>query len=116
MLDDVTSVALHTALSALNLRQRVTADNIANVETPNFHARKVSFERALGAAVANGDDPAGVVPSVDRSLEPTRLNGNNVNLDEETVSNINTNLAYQLALRALDSKAGLLGTVIKGTA
>jgi flagellar basal-body rod protein FlgB len=114
MLDDVTSVALHTALSSLHLRQRVIADNIANIETPNFHARKVSFEKALGAAVANGDDPADVVPTVARSLEPTRLNGNNVNLDEETVSGIDTNLRYQLALRAIDGKFGLLSSVIKG--
>jgi flagellar basal-body rod protein FlgB len=116
MLDDVTSVTLHTALSALNLRQRVTADNIANIETPNFHARKVSFEKALGAAVANGDNPADVVASIGQSLEPTRLDGNNVNLDQETMSNIDTGLRYQLALRAMDSKFGLLGTVIKGAA
>jgi flagellar basal-body rod protein FlgB len=116
MLDDVTSVALHTALSALNLRQRVTADNIANIETPHFQARRVSFEKALSAAVANGDNPADVIPSVGRSLEPTRLDGNNVNLDEETVSNIDTGLRYQLALRAMDGKFGLLSTVIKGAA
>jgi flagellar basal-body rod protein FlgB len=116
MLDDVTSVALHTALSGLNLRQRVIADNIANIETPNFHARKVSFEKALGAAIANGDDPSNVLPSVARSLEPTRLDGNNVNLDEETVSSIDTGLRYQLALNAMNSKFGLLSTVIKGSA
>jgi flagellar basal-body rod protein FlgB len=115
MLDDVTSVALHTALSGLSLRQRVIANNIANIETPNFHARKVSFEQALGAAIANGDDPANVVPSVGTSLEPTRLDGNNVNLDEETVSSINTNLAYQLTLNAMNSKFNLLSTVIKGS-
>ncbi|HEV7964298.1 MAG TPA: flagellar basal body protein [Actinoplanes sp.] len=116
MLDDVTSVALHTALSALNLRQRVIADNIANIETPNFHARKVSFEKALGAAVANGGNPADVVPSIGHSLEPTRLDGNNVNLDEETISSIDTGLRYQLALNAMNGKFGLLSTVIKGAA
>ncbi|GII26171.1 flagellar basal body rod protein FlgB [Planosporangium mesophilum] len=116
MLDDVTSVTLRTALSALSLRQRVIADNIANIETPNFHARKVSFEQALGAAVSNGDDPAGVAPSIARSLEPTRLDGNNVNLDEETISGIDTGLRYQLALNAMNSKFGLLTSVIKGAA
>jgi flagellar basal-body rod protein FlgB len=116
MLDDVTSVALHTALSSLHLRQRVIADNIANIQTPNFHARKVSFEKALGAAMANGDDPAGVVPSIGTSLEPTRTDGNNVNLDEETVSSVDTGLRYQLALNAMNSKFGLLSTVIKGGA
>ena len=32
------------------------------------------------------------------SLEPTRLNGNNVNLDEETLSHIDTTMRYSLAM------------------
>jgi len=116
VLGDATSVALHTALSGLSMRQRVTANNIANVETPNFHASKVSFEDALNRAVANGDNPADVGPSVLSSLEPTREDGNNVNIDQETLSSVNTNLRYQTALRAMDSKFGLLSTVIKGSA
>jgi flagellar basal-body rod protein FlgB len=115
VLGDATSVALHTALSGLSMRQRVTANNIANVETPNFHASKVSFEDALNQAIANGDNPSDVAPSVLSSLEPTREDGNNVNIDEETLSSVNTNLRYQTALRAMDSKFGLLSTVIKGS-
>jgi flagellar basal-body rod protein FlgB len=114
VLDDVTSVALHSALSALSVRQRVTANNIANIETPNFRAGKVSFEAALNQAVAAGDNPAGVTATIGSSLEPTRLDGNNVNLDEETISSMNTQLRYQTSLRALDSKFSLLKDVIKG--
>jgi flagellar basal-body rod protein FlgB len=116
VLDDVTSVALHTALSSLSARQRVIADNIANVETPNFHAGRVSFEDALRNAVSNSGNPADVKASFGRSLEPTREDGNNVNLDHETLSQIDTGLKYQAALRAMDSKFGLLRDVIKGGA
>ena len=35
------------ALDALSLRQRVIADNIANVNTPGFLAGRVQFEDAL---------------------------------------------------------------------
>jgi flagellar basal-body rod protein FlgB len=49
------------------------------------------------------------------SLEPSRLNGSNVNLDEETLSHIDTTMRYQLALRALDSKYGMLRTAITGS-
>jgi flagellar basal-body rod protein FlgB len=111
--DDVSSVTLRTALDGLALRQRVIADNISNVETPGYLAKKVKFEEALGAAVAAGN-PEDVTPTVARSLEPTRLNGNNVNLDEETLSNVDTGLRYQLALRAMDDKFGLVRDVIKG--
>ena len=38
-----------------------------------------------------------------RSLEPTRTDGNNVNLDTETLSNIDTNLRYELATQAVSA-------------
>jgi flagellar basal-body rod protein FlgB len=113
VLDDITATTLQVALSGLAQRQRVTADNIANIETPGFRAERVMFEDALRSAVASGA-PGHARPSVERSLEPTRLNGNNVNLDHETLSNVDTGLRYQLLLRALDSKYGLLHTAIKG--
>jgi flagellar basal-body rod protein FlgB len=116
VLDDVTSVTLHSALAALSMRQRVTANNIANIETPNFHAGKVSFEDALNQALADGDNPGDVTGTVGTSLEPTREDGNNVNLDEETISSYDTQLRYETSLRALDNKFGLLKDVIKGGA
>ena len=116
MFDDVTSQALHVALTGLAKRQRVTADNIANIQTPGFRAGKVQFESALADAVATGTSPDAVQPTVARSLEPTQLNGNNVNLDEETLSNVDTGLRYQLALRAMDGKFSLISDVVKGGA
>jgi flagellar basal-body rod protein FlgB len=113
VLNDVASVAVRTALTGLAMRQRVTADNIANIETPGFLAGRVSFEDSLRTAIAGGASPAEVSPSLDRSLEPTRLNGSNVNLDHETLTNVDTGLRYQLMLRAIDNKAGLISTVLK---
>lgn len=116
MFDDVSSAALRVALTGLAERQRVIANNISNLETPNFRARRVQFEAALSEAVASGSPEAidRVTPSVEESLEPTRLNGNNVNLDGQTLSNVDTNLRYQLMLRALDGKYSTLRTVIRG--
>ncbi|GAA2697120.1 MULTISPECIES: flagellar basal body rod protein FlgB [Actinoplanes] len=114
MFEDVTSSALRVAVTGLSARQTAIASNIANVETPGYKARKVKFEEALQGAVSRGESPAGVSPSVLTSLEPTRLNGNNVNLDEETLQHIDTTMRYQLTLRAVDSKYGLLRDAIKG--
>jgi flagellar basal-body rod protein FlgB len=111
VLDDITSVSVKTALTGLAMRQRVTADNIANIETPGFLAGRVSFENSLRTAVENGS-PAATNISNDRSLEPTRVNGNNVNLDHETLTHLDTNMRYQLMLRAVDSKISLLRTAI----
>jgi flagellar basal-body rod protein FlgB len=112
VLDDIASVTVRTALTGLAMRQRVTADNVANIETPGFLAGRVSFEDSLRSAVAGGDATQATT-SLDRSLEPTRLNGNNVNLDHETLSNIDTGLRYQLMLRAVDNKAGLITAALR---
>ena len=102
---------LHAALKGLSVRQRTIADNIANIETPHFLAGKVDFETSLRAAAEAGETPS-AAPSVARSLQPTRLNGNNVNLDEETLAGIETNLRYELTVSALNNKFNLMRTAI----
>ena len=113
MIDDVASLSLQTAIHGLAVRQQVTANNIANLETPGFTASTVSFETSLAAAVSAGTPTAATI-GTEPSDAPAALNGNNVNLDEETLSNVDTGLRYQLALRAMDDKFGLVRDVIKG--
>lgn len=110
-MNDITLDALHSALRGLATRQRVIADNVANLETPGFLAGQVDFESALRAAVDRGD-AAGVAPATTRSLAPTGVNGNNVNLEEETLASTDTGLRYQLAIEAVNAKFGLLRTAI----
>jgi len=112
--DDLSSSSLRVAATGLAARQSAIANNIANIETPGYRARKVEFEQALRGAISKGDSPAGVSPSIQSSLEPTRLNGSNVNLDEETLSHIDTTMRYQLTMRALDTKYSMLRDAIKG--
>lgn len=111
MFDSVTAVALNSALDGLAARQRAIADNVANVQTPNYHAKRVLFEDALKAAVASGSGAAPATTA--RSLEPTREDGNNVNLDTETLSNVDTNLRYSLATSAMSSQFSALRTAMR---
>ncbi len=115
MIGDVTSSALHSALTGLAQRQRVTADNIANLQTPGFLAGRVDFESGLHGALAGGRTPAASPGTVRRSLEPTRLDGNNVNLDAEAVIATETGLRYQLALNALNGKYDVLRTALRSS-
>ena len=130
MFDSVTSSVVKTALDGLATRQRVTADNVANVNTPSFLAGRVQFEDALRAAVDAGQGFQGETrarisrlaladeasqPSMARSLEPTRTDGNNVNLDREVISNIDTQLRYALMMRAMDDSYGSIRTVASST-
>ncbi|GAB4098614.1 flagellar basal body rod protein FlgB [Sinomonas halotolerans] len=113
MFDSVSSLALQSALDGLAARQRAIADNIANVNTPGYTAKRVLFEDSLRAAVSAGSGT--VRPAEARSLEPTQLNGNNVNLDTETVSNIDTVLRYQFAAQAVGGEAAALRAAMRST-
>ena len=74
----------------------------AQAATYVVQAKALAFDQALAQKMeANGGQ-------VLRSLEPTNTNGNNVNLDAETIIATETGLRYQLALNALDGKYNVL--------
>jgi flagellar basal-body rod protein FlgB len=60
---------LQAGLKAVNLRQTVIANNIANLNTPGFRRGEVRFEALLGEALkSDGDaDPSAVGPEILRS-------------------------------------------------
>jgi flagellar basal-body rod protein FlgB len=108
---DSTGSVINAALNGLAARQRVIANNVANVETPGFIAGRVSFEDSLKAAIAD-DDPGATSVSTRSSTDPVNVNGNNVSLDNEVVGLTKTDLAYQLMIQAINQKFGLLRTAI----
>jgi flagellar basal-body rod protein FlgB len=79
---------------------------------PGYTAKRVSFEDALAKSVQRRRRPRSRPPR-QRSLEPTRLNGNNVNLDTETLSNIDTVLRYQFATQAINGQFSSIRTAMR---
>ena len=71
---DSTGSALYSALNGLAARQRVIANNVANVETPGYIAGRVRFEDSLRAAIEGGDAGASSVSTMQLggSREPQR--------------------------------------------
>jgi flagellar basal-body rod protein FlgB len=114
MLDDVTIGALQSAMHGLSARQSAISQDISNVNTPYYRARNVTFEGNLRAALANGEDPMSVTPQTSFSQAEGGLTGNNVDLDAETVASVQTEMSFQLALRATGDRFNLLTTAIKG--
>ena len=99
----VTGSALLSAVEGLSARSRAIADNVANIQTPGFQSRRVAFEDAVIRAA--DQRRTGVTEHTTAvSLEPTRTDGNNVNLDTETLSHLDTGMRYQLTLRAIDDR------------
>jgi flagellar basal-body rod protein FlgB len=102
---------LHTALAGLSLRQDVVADNIANIDTPNYRARSVEFEDSLRSAVARGGVPeSGVALTSTPTLTPVGPNGNNVDLRKETMAAMQTVFQYQTVTRAVSDRLALVRT------
>ena len=112
-ISDTAISALHRALDGLDIRQQATATNIANLETPGYQARVVSFEDSLRAAALDGH-PGSASISMERSLAPTRMNGNNVNIDFELLEGSETQLRQQMITQGLTAKYGMLRTAITG--
>lgn len=112
-ISDTTTSALHRALDGLDQRQQAIASNIANLETPGYLAKQVTFEDSLRSAIDAGR-PADADVTVSESLAPTRLNGNNVNIDVELLANSENQLRQSLAIEALNAKYQLMRTAIGG--
>jgi len=113
-LTDATTTTLHVALRSLAARQRIHAQNIANIETPGYTARRVDFEGALRRAVAAGR-PTDATAAVTRTNDPATPNGNNVQIDQETLALSETGLRYQLLTQAIDARfRGLRNAIGKG--
>ncbi len=106
---DNVAQALHFALDGLSQRQRVIADNIANVNTPGFRASAVQFEGSLRSAIAAGTITSGTpdvttVPAGGRA----GVNGNNVDLGAETIQAMQSVFRYQLLSRATTDRYELV--------
>jgi flagellar basal-body rod protein FlgB len=112
--DDVSS-ALKSALDGLALRQRVSADNVANIDTPGFTASTVDFESSLRAALSDGEVRPGEVRSTNGiTATPVKPDGNNVDLQTETVTAMQSVFQYQLLTRAVGDRFSLVTMAIGG--
>jgi len=113
---DAVGLVLATALDAVSLRQRVTADNIANVDTPGFRATSVDFETSLRSAIEDGefgtDDTLSV--STQPTGTPVGANGNNVDLRKETMAAMQSLFQYQILTRAVSERYDLVRTAAGG--
>lgn len=95
--------ALEAGLRATNLRQRLIANNIANLDTPGYHRKDVHFKAALAKAMASGEADASdldlrIVTPRDGEVNDQ---GNDVNLDGEMGEMLKNSGQYKLFVRML---------------
>ncbi len=105
-----------TALSALDKKLSVTANNIANVETDGFKK-----SRALLKASPNGDitveisqveTPGPIIDKIDREGNIVETELSNVDLSEELPKTALTRTNYNANLKMLQTHDEMLGSII----
>ncbi len=117
---DSVSQVLASALDGVSERQRVAADNIANVDTPGFRARSVDFETQLKAAISDGTfvaadgNPVATAITSTPTDTPVGANGNNVDLRKETMVETESQYQYQMLTRAVADKFNLVKSAAMG--
>lgn len=115
---DAVSQVLASALDGVSLRQQVTANNLANVDTPGFRATSVDFETQLKAAINDGEFNAGAPVDPGFTTTPTDTpvgeNGNNVDLRKEAMAAMQSQYQYQILTRAVSERFNLIKTAATG--
>ena len=104
--------ALTRYLDLQTQTMRATAANMANVDTPGYHAVGIDFEKAFSAALdARGpvapaalDEVAGLV---------SRPDGNNVSMDREGMSMAQTQLQFRTGIELLKHEFSRMSDAIK---
>jgi flagellar basal-body rod protein FlgB len=106
---------LAQVLDAAALRHRVIAQNVANVNTPGYRRLAVAFQDDLASALALQPGGPPVRPRVvEAGGGPERVDGNNVDIDQE-MNNLTKNaLLYEAAAQILTSRIGLMRSAITG--
>ena len=113
MFGDVATSAVYQAMQGLWDEQQSVANNVANIDTPNYKAKDVNFETSLAQAIANGD-PSQMQVTTSESNAPTDQAGNNVNLGTEMVQGETAGMQFQTMVDAMNAKFQLLSTAING--
>jgi len=94
-------------------RQQLVASNMANVDTPGYHARDINFRAAMQAAMSNDNGPHMETAALEVPGLPERPDGNDVNIDRESLVMSQTQLQYQLGVQLVKSEFHTMLTAIK---
>lgn len=123
---DKTTSALGTALNMRLMKQNLISSNIANAETPGYHAKKMDFEQALARALdidglrgmstssaehfsIGGGGTAKIRPDIYENPEGAINNdGNTVDLEKEMSALTENSIMYKAALQLINKKLAAL--------
>ncbi|ADU30763.1 flagellar basal body rod protein FlgB [Evansella cellulosilytica] len=128
LFNNSTTSLLETALSASMTRHNTIAQNIANVDTPNYKAKKAVFSHELNSAMnnqrlaANRTDARHIefssrnstdeVQVIERNNTQYNHNGNNVDVDLEMAELAKNQIYYNTLIDRMNGRFNSIRTAI----
>lgn len=122
---DKTTSALEAAIKMREIKQNVISSNIANAETPGYHAKKMDFEEALARSIdidglrsmsatdsnhySLGGRTAAVKAEIyDNPDAAINNDGNSVDMEKEMSALSENTISYKAALSLINKKLAAL--------
>jgi flagellar basal-body rod protein FlgB len=122
------SDVLGKALDASWLKNDVIANNIANVDTPDFKSSRVEFETELKKAFDSkcismkktrdkhfSRPDFSIEPKIIKNTDTTvRMDGNNVDIEKEQIEMVKNAIYYNALIEKISREYGRLKVAING--
>lgn len=124
--NDSTMRFIKYGLDASALREKVIANNMANINTKDFKKSYVSFEENLNKATGkfslkrtknqhlSGSSDDSLISVKEDNSTSMRSDGNNVDMDLEKVNQAANTLMYNALITQANSKLSMTKSVISG--
>ena len=112
MLNQPVTDALSRYLDLQTQRMKLTATNMANVETPGYRTQDVDLEGAFAQAMQQhgAAGQAGVLQPEDLIARP---DGNNVSMDRESMQMAQTQLQFRTGIELMRHQFTMLSDAIR---
>ena len=108
-LDSIAFKAMENGIKQMGIKQQVHAQNIANIDTPDYKYKTVSFRNTLEDAMEKGKKEYSFQADVSEIQETNVLiDGNNVDVDKE---NLELYSAYAQSAAIISKLNSALGNV-----
>lgn len=117
---------LDQAADAAWQRNEAISNNIANVDTPNYKRQEVDFESELKKAMGSGrieSNDTKVARLSGKNIEPMtytdysdyeyRMDGNNVDIEQENVSLAKNQIKYEALINSISEEFSNLRSVMR---
>ena len=110
LFDSLDFKAMEASLGALNTKQQVITQNLANIDTPGYKTQEVSFQDLLqggmGRDITKGSDysfQTKIIQTEDTYFTP---DGNNVDADKESLELYSAYLQSSYIIQKMNSTIG----------